>query len=130
MVATDFMNETHKQLRLSKGVSGAFIFVSTLDKNDKYTVQIDGNSTYFEYLLEDLTNGVSEQWIKYIGSDQCFDTAAIHIIEKDNNLDIELEPRKRDSDKEQWKVLFWVSRKGSWFRRALKNVESLIWWTL
>lgn len=67
---------------------------ATLDKGAKYTMNVDSNDTYQEFLM-----GVDTKGKRLIlSSDECCDYKCIVIKEVDGEFDVEKEPRRHFSN--------------------------------
>ena len=94
MGSTEIINRTSKALDMQVGNCRYFIKLTTVDKNESYTVHVDYNDTYMEYLLA--ADGAAGKAL-IVNSDECVDNKKIIIREVDGELKVEMEPRVKPS---------------------------------
>jgi len=93
MGTTVIVNDTAHALNMKVGNQRYFVDFATVDKGAKYTMQVDYNATYQEFLM-----GVDTKGQKLIvSSDECCDYKCIVIKEVDGEFDVEKEPRRQFS---------------------------------
>ena len=85
------VNHTQEPLHLKVGNQRDFEEFATVAKGAKYTMHVDFNATYQEFLM-----GVDAQGKKLIvSSDDCCDYKCITIKEANGKFDVHKEPRRQ-----------------------------------
>jgi hypothetical protein len=91
---TVIVNDTAHALDMKVGNPRYFVHYATVDRGAKYTMQMDDNATYQEFLMGVDTKG--QQLI--VSSDEFCDYKCIVIKEVDGEFNVEKEPRWQFSD--------------------------------
>ena len=88
---TVIVNHTQEPLHMKVGNQPHFADLATLAKGAKYTMRVDSNATYQEFLM-----GVDAQGKELIvSSDDCCDYKCITVKEVDGKFDVHKEPRRQ-----------------------------------
>ena len=91
---TVFVNHTQEPLHMKVGNQPHFADLTTVAKGAKYTMRVDFNATYQEFLM-----GVDAQGKNLIvSSDDCCDYKCITVKEVNGKFDVLKEPRQRVVD--------------------------------
>jgi len=94
MITTVIFNRSGLRLTLKEGNAGVYCIVAVISDGESFTVSLDPNSTYREYVIFVAT--VNEL---VLSSDELADCEAITVIwkDKDKKLDYDAKPRGMSS---------------------------------
>ena len=93
-MTTVFVNLTQEPMHMKVGNQRHFADLATVAKGAKYTMRVDSNATYQEFLM-----GVDAQGKELIvSSDDCCDYKCITVKEVNGKFDVHKEPRDRAVD--------------------------------
>lgn len=91
---TVIVNLTQEPMHMKVGNQRHFADLTTVAKGAKYTMRVDSNATYQEFLM-----GVDAQGKKLtVSSDDCCDYKCITVKEVNGKFDVHKEPRDRAVD--------------------------------
>jgi len=91
MGSTEIINRTTRDMDIEVGNCRYFVKLTTVAKNQSYTVHMDYNDTYREFSLGGDAAGKSV----IVNSDECVDNKKIIIREVDGEFEVDMEPRAR-----------------------------------
>lgn len=83
-------NATQGDLKMQVGNHRYFVYLATVQKDKDYTMPVDFNATYQEYLMGDDSTGKKV----IVSTDDCCDYKSITIKEKNGQFDVHKVPRR------------------------------------
>jgi hypothetical protein len=83
-------NATQGDLKMQVGNHHYFVYLTTVQKDRDYTMPVDFNATYQEYLMGEDSNGKK----LIVSTDDCCDYKSITIKEKNGQFDVQKVPRR------------------------------------
>lgn len=83
-------NATQGDLKMQVGNHRCFVYLTTVQKDKDYTMPVDFNATYQEYLMGEESTGKR----LIVSTDDCCDYKTITIKEKNGQFDVQKVPRR------------------------------------